>query len=284
MATTTAWIPATNTPSANLVAGVATVDINETETLSIPCHGAAVVHINVPTIDAANLTFNVVPYPGATARLLKDSAGATVTYTGSTGARSFTIPELAGVHTFTILLTAAQTSAARELQVACVGQAPIAHLTVDSPSLEDRTTTAVATGTTGIDDSVQTETTAWPILTIAPATGAPLSHVKVVLDLNKATDGYGAVETTATIQFAIARMVDGTNWRIGTFNTAVSGTNAAANTGYSLQELDIGPVGVTEQVRVYAKMSADATLDMVLPYNVYYMGITAPTITPVVNG
>lgn len=139
------------------------------------------------------------------------------------------------------------------------------------------------TGETGIDDSVQTETTAWPILTIAPATGAPLMNVRVIFDLNKATTGFGAVETSATIGFQIGRKVDGTNWRAGPVSATTSGTVAAVAPGKSF-EIDCGDVGVTQQLRIYAVMSADATADMVLPYVVQYRGTTAPTVTPVVNG
>lgn len=150
--------------------------------------------------------------------------------------------------------------------------------TIDVP-LEPR----IATGTTGIDDSVQTETTAWVILTIVPATGAPLMNTKVVFDLNKATDGYGAVETTATIAFQIGRKIDGTNWRAGPVSATTTGTVAAVSPGKSF-EIDVGDVGVTEQVRIYAVMSADATADMNLPYVVSYRSRAAATITPVVNG
>jgi hypothetical protein len=254
------------------------VDINETTTLTIPSHGAAVVHIGVPTINAADLTFNVVPYLGATERLLKDSTGATVTYTGSTGARTFIVPELSGVYSFTIILTASQTGAARALQVACIGRSPLARLTVTSPTIEAAVIPAATAGEITITDASQTETTAWQVLSIAPATGAPLSHVRVYLDLDKLTTGYGTVETTATIQFAIARKVDGTNWRVGTFNTAVSGTNAAT-AGFELQEISVGEIGVTQAVRIYAKMSADATGNITIPYVVSYMGTAAPTIS-----
>lgn len=141
----------------------------------------------------------------------------------------------------------------------------------------------VLTGTTDIDDSVQTETTTWNILTIAPATGYPLRNVRVVFDLNKATTGFGAVETSATINFRVARKVDGTNWRVGQdiLATAMSGTVAAA--GRSV-EIDVGAVSVTEQARIYAVMSADATDDMELPYIVIYEGLSAPTVTPIAAG
>jgi hypothetical protein len=139
------------------------------------------------------------------------------------------------------------------------------------------------TGSTGIDDSVQTETTTWQILEIAPATGAPLTDVKVIFDLNKATDGFGVVETSATIAFQVARKVDGTNWRGGPVSATTSGTVAAVSPGKSF-EVTVGDVDVASGCRIYATMSADATADMVLPYIVQYKGLTAPTVTGVTNG
>lgn len=139
----------------------------------------------------------------------------------------------------------------------------------------------VLTGTTDIDDSAQTETTPFVILTIAPAVGAPLQDVEVILDLAKATTGFAAVESTVTVQFAIARKVDGTNWRRAAYvEAALSGTLAA---GRSMR-LSIGNVGVTEQAAVFAVFSADVTADMEIPYVVYYRGAAAPTVTPVVAG
>ena len=136
----------------------------------------------------------------------------------------------------------------------------------------------IITGTTDIDDSVQTETTAWPILTIAPAAGAPMADVEVIFDLAKATTGYGAVESSATIQFAVARKIDGTNWRREAYQeAALSGTLAALRAA----KITVGSIGVTEQVRIYAVMSADATSDMELPYIIQYKGIAAPTVTDV---
>lgn len=137
------------------------------------------------------------------------------------------------------------------------------------------------TGETDIDDSVQTETTPWAILTIAPAAGAPLRDVEVILDLAKATTGYAAVESTATIQFFVARKVDGTNWRREAApEAALSGTLAATRA----YKLNVGSIGVTEQVAIFAVMSADATSDMEIPYAINYNGLAAPTVTPVVAG
>ena len=138
----------------------------------------------------------------------------------------------------------------------------------------------VLTGTTDIDDSVQTETTTWNILTIAPATDAPLRNVRVVFDMNKSTTGFGAVESTATINFRIGRKIDGTNWRFSQDVLATAMTGTVASAGRSV-EIDVGAVSVTEQVRIYAIMSADATSDMELPYMVIYEGREAPTITAV---
>jgi hypothetical protein len=136
-------------------------------------------------------------------------------------------------------------------------------------------------GTTDIDDSVQDESTGWfVVLTIAPATAAPIRDCVVYLDMAKATTGFAAVESSATISFRVARKVDGTNWRGGTPTTAVSGTNYAGR----LQEIAIGNVGVDEAARIEALMSADATADMEIPYVGYYEGPIAPTVTAVAAG
>lgn len=133
-------------------------------------------------------------------------------------------------------------------------------------------------GTTDIDDSVQTETTPYAILTIAPAAGAPMADVEVIVDLAKATTGFAAVETSITVQLAIARKVDGTNWRREAYvEAALSGTLAAGRA----MRLNVGSIGVTEQVQIFAVFSADVTADMELPYIVNYKGLAAPTVTEV---
>jgi hypothetical protein len=137
----------------------------------------------------------------------------------------------------------------------------------------------VVTGTTWIDDSEQTETTPWTILTIAPGDVEAMQEVEVWLDLAKATNGYAAVETSATIQFAVARKVDGTNWRREAYNeAALSGTNAANR----MQKINVGKVTADEQVRIMAVMSADATADIAIPFAVVYKARHTPTITPVI--
>lgn len=142
-------------------------------------------------------------------------------------------------------------------------------------------TPRVITGTTDIDDSVQTETTAFAILTIAPAAGFPLLACEVWLDLAKATTGFGAVESTATVTFAVSRKVDGINWRRQAVNeAALSGTLAASR----MQRIDLGQVTVTEQVRIEATFSADVTADMEIPYAIVYRALAAPTVTDVAAG
>ena len=148
-------------------------------------------------------------------------------------------------------------------------------------SIVDAMELQVSTGTTDIDDSVQTESTAFSILTIAPAAGCPLNDCEVWLDLAKATTGFAAVETSVTVQFAVARKVDGTNWRREAYvEAALSGTNAAGR----MMKLTLGRVSVTESAAIYAVFSGDVTADMEIPYAVVYRALGAPTITPVAAG
>ena len=133
------------------------------------------------------------------------------------------------------------------------------------------------TGTTDIDDSAQTETTAYSILTIA-AGSFPLADVEVWLDLAKATTGFAAVESTATIVVQVARKVDGTNYRIEATNeSALSGTLAAGR----MWKVNVGSVSPAADVQIWIDLSADATSDMEIPYVVCYKGPEAPTITAV---
>lgn len=136
----------------------------------------------------------------------------------------------------------------------------------------------VLTGTTDIDDSAQTESTAFPILTIAPAAGSPMMDVEVWLDLAKATTGFAAVESSVTVQLAVARKVDGTNWRREAYvEAALSGTNAANR----MAKLSVGTITVDEGARVYALFSGDVTSDMEIPYRVVGRWLNAPTVTAI---
>lgn len=145
----------------------------------------------------------------------------------------------------------------------------------------DDTTWEYLSGTTDIDDSVQTETTPFSILEIAPQTGSPVMECEVWLDLAKATTGFGAVESTATITFQVARKVDGTNWRREAINeAALTGTLAATR----MQKIRVGHISVTHGCRIYATTSADVTSDIEIPYVVAYRAAQAPTVTPVAAG
>lgn len=136
-------------------------------------------------------------------------------------------------------------------------------------------------GSTDIDDSVQTETTPWVILTIAAPANEDLHDVEVWFDLAKATTGYSTVESTATIAFSVARAVDGTNYRREAIQeAALSGTLAALRA----YKVSVGRILAGETVRIMAVMSADATSDINIPYKGYYRGLRAPTVTPIVAG
>lgn len=134
---------------------------------------------------------------------------------------------------------------------------------------------------TDIDDSVQTETTAFLLLTVKAT--QPAMDVVVEFDLDKATTGFGGVETAATITFQVARAVDGTNFKVGNFQplTALSGTLAATNRN---QEVVIGDMVAGEEVRIMCTMSADATADMEIPGRVRGKGKQSPTVTAVAAG
>lgn len=140
-----------------------------------------------------------------------------------------------------------------------------------------------ATGEADIDISAADYTNWQNLIAIEPAAGAPLLHCRIVFDLDKATTGWAAVATTHTIQFAVSRKVDGTNYRrADNSSNVVPGTALAGdNADGDCVILDIGPVGVTEDVRIEVKVSAEPGADVEIPYSVYYTALAAPTITPV---
>jgi hypothetical protein len=137
-------------------------------------------------------------------------------------------------------------------------------------------TPQVITGSLTISDAAQTETSAFALLTITPAAGAPAMECEVWLDLAKATTGFAAVETSITAQFAVGRKVDGTNWRREAYvEAALSGTNAANR----MAKIPVGFVTENEQARIYGVFSSDITGDIVIPYTVVYRAAAAPTIS-----
>jgi metal-dependent amidase/aminoacylase/carboxypeptidase family protein len=155
------------------------------------------------------------------------------------------------------------------------------HRDLPQNLVQDFTEFKVITGETDIDDSAQTESTAYSILTIAADAYNSVEDVEVQIDLAKATTGFAAVESSATIVIAVARKVDGTNYRReAAVEAALSGTNAAGR----MQKVPVGKIAAGETVAIYITMSADATSDMELPYKVIYRGLVAPTVTPVAAG
>lgn len=138
-----------------------------------------------------------------------------------------------------------------------------------------------AAGEADIDIDAADYTSFQALLTITPNATTPLESTEVFLDLAKATTGFVAGHTTETIQFAVARKIDGTNWRrdYGGMTTAVA-ANAAGLQG---MKIDIGHVGPDEEVRVEVVLSAENAVDVEIPYIVYYKsnGVNAPTVTPV---
>ena len=146
-----------------------------------------------------------------------------------------------------------------------------------------KATTGTA-GETDIDVSAADYTAYILLLTIAnPSAKHFIEDCVVHFDLNQDTTGFGAVNTTETIALAVARKIDGTNYRIGG-NTngddetpTMTGTVAAVNRGMGLR---VGPIGPDEDCQIWVRLSAETGGDCALPYVVYYRG-PKPTITEV---
>ena len=136
-------------------------------------------------------------------------------------------------------------------------------------------------GEADIDISGPDYTSFQNLITIVPNATSPLRDVVIHFDLDKTTTGFVAVHTTSkTIQFAVARKIDGTNWRrdIDSLTTA----RAEDLSGLQGQTISIGDIGPDEEARIEVILSAEEG-DTELPYSLYYRsnGINAPTITPV---
>jgi len=149
-----------------------------------------------------------------------------------------------------------------------------------APKFHDRSQLRVHTGTTDADISAGDLTSQTVCLTIEPAANTALRDVKVVFDLDKATTGWSTNHTTETIQFLVARKVDGTNWRVD-IQGATTATSGTASDKKSMT-VDIGAVGPDEDVRVYLILSAEG-LDFELPYVCYYRSHNLATFTDVAN-
>jgi hypothetical protein len=131
-----------------------------------------------------------------------------------------------------------------------------------------------AVGEAFLDLSEADWTVPQPFVTITPQAGHPLRDVVVILDLDKATTGAATILTTQEIAFRVSRKVDGTNWRAEQTTTPAAGSTLD---GLS-QRLDIGPVGVDEEVRVEVFLDTEASAaDLEAPFVVYWRG-EPPTI------
>lgn len=206
MATTTAFIQSQNNPT--VMSGVATIDAGETASLAIPSGGRSVVRIGIPTITSANLTFTVTPYPGATARTLKDAAGNTVTVVAGTGGFVAEVPALSGAYSFTIVSSVAQVSAAAfDVQAVGLDPAPFELAALGGYNTATYVNADVTAGT-------GSWTTAHSPLTIFTVTGTVLARVFGVVQTQlNSTAGTGTVAigvAGATSAFIAATTANGT--------------------------------------------------------------------------
>lgn len=144
--------------------------------------------------------------------------------------------------------------------------------------LIDRSRLEISTGTAAITTTAANWTGWTALLTIAPQADHAMYDCIVVIDLAKATTGFAATYTSETIQFSVARAVDGTNYRTADnlATTALAGSSAA---GLSV-ELNLGPIGPTEAAKVMVKLSAEGNSNTSFPYVVYYRAGARATFTP----
>lgn len=138
-----------------------------------------------------------------------------------------------------------------------------------------------STGEADIDIDQADYTTFQNLIHITPNATSPLKNVEVYIDLAKATTGFVATHTTQTIQFAVARKIDGTNWKrdIDSLTTA----RAANLSGLQGIKIPVGDIGPDEQARIEVVLSAENAADVEMPFVMYYEanGVNAPTISPV---
>jgi len=139
-----------------------------------------------------------------------------------------------------------------------------------------------AAGEADIDITAADYTGYIALLTIAPAASSPLVDCYIDLDLNLATTGWDTVSTASdTIDICAAVKIDGTNYRgIANATQVTAAGDGSLALNVSGVRLNIGTVGVTEDVVVYVKLSVERA-DAAIPYRVFYRAAAAPTITPV---
>ena len=151
--------------------------------------------------------------------------------------------------------------------------------TVTEKRLQDRGRLEINSDSAWIATTTATYTSYQALSTFTPNPTCGAMDVRCVIDLAKATTGWAATATSETVQLAVSRKVDGSNWRtcLNTATTAVSGTNSAA----SAQEFSIGLVGPDEQVRIVVKVSAEVNSNTEFPVVWYYRSPATATVTNV---
>lgn len=271
MATTTEWIEAQKNPM--VLSGLATIDINETTTLGIPCGGRAIVRIGFPTMTGTTATFLVQDFPSTTLRNSDGSATAITVpfrplYDGAGNQVSVTVtddsvidvPELSGCYAFKIVSASAE-AAARQIEVQCVGPYPTSP-GVNSLELEPGATVTANQGT-----KTATATNAW--LT-TPYTPLGQSLADDALDALKATIyssagnniGGGSFisdqgDANALLVDASVRIYDGST---GTMLRSTSAAAADGTESAAANPLAISVGGATPYSYLSTGASDDATV------------------------
>lgn len=138
----------------------------------------------------------------------------------------------------------------------------------------------IESGVAYVDVSAAVYTSYVNLLTIE--NDQAMVDVTIVIDLDFGTDdinGFAGGYTSETIQFAVARKIQG-NWRVDDeVETATVAGDSADLRSVTLRPVITGPV---EDLRVYVKLSAEQA-DVTLPYVVYYRAQQKATFTPVSN-
>lgn len=145
----------------------------------------------------------------------------------------------------------------------------------------DRSVARVHSGSTFIDVTAANYTSYQILLTVEPPAGTAMSHLQIVFDLDGGDDAqsFAVGYTSETIQFAVARKIQG-QWRIDQEKeTATVAGTAAANRSVTL---DVGMVGPDEDLRIYVTVSTEQS-DVELPYVAYYFAPQRATFTDVSN-
>lgn len=154
----------------------------------------------------------------------------------------------------------------------------VVYATDFSSRLFDSQIMTSSVGTASINSATATYTSWQRLITITPQPGQAMQDLRVVLDLDAATTGVASTLTSQTLQFTIARKIDGTNWRYDN-NLATATLSGSNSTGLAI-ELSAGLVGPTETVAIAVKASSmTGVAVMTLPSLIYYRSQSRATVT-----